>query len=104
MSSDDRDQRSALLRTHVIHAAETEDVPAQAATPIPSPAARTRGRHTFYLDSALVVALNRAYRALAHELYPAEVSKSDFLEALLTYGLERGQDIKAALTTRTDKP
>ena len=104
MSSDDHTQRSTPLRTHVTHTAETEEAPVQAATPIPSPAARTRGRHTFYLDSALVVAIDRAYRALAHELYPAEVSKSDFLEALLTYGLERGQDVKAALTMRTDKP
>jgi len=104
MSSDDHDQRSSPLRTHVTQAAETEEAPAHATTSIPSPAARTRGRHTFYLDSALVVAIDRAYRALAHELYPAEVSKSDFLEALLTYGLERIQDIKAALTTRTDRP
>lgn len=97
MSNDDRAKRIATLSTRFTPSADA-DTAATPATP-----ARTRGRHTFYLDSGLVARLDRAYRDTAHELYPVEVSKSDYLELVLTYALEREQDIKAALRAQLDK-
>jgi len=54
--------------------------PPPAPPPAPSPPVRARGRHTFYVDSALVAQLDQAYRQTAHALYPVQVNKSDFLE------------------------
>ncbi len=98
--SEDRAKRIATLSSRFTPAADTDE-----AAPAQSPAApptRTRGRHTFYLDSALVARLDRAYRDAAHELYPVEVNKSDYLEAVLTYALERAPEVKAALRVQLE--
>jgi hypothetical protein len=58
---------------------------------------RLRRRHSLYLDSELVEQLDRAYRELNHRLYPAEVSKSAFLEAVLRYGLDHLDEVRRAL-------
>ncbi len=65
--------------------------------PAPVPATRSRGRHTFYVDSALVAQLDQAYRDTAHALYPAQVSKSDFLEAMISYGLDHIEEMTGRL-------
>ena len=58
----------------------------------------TRKRHSLYLDKALVERADQAYRDIAHDLYPVEVNKSDFLEACLQYALEHLSEIKESLT------
>ncbi len=98
--SEDRAKRIATLSSRFTPAADTDE--AAPAQPPAAPPTRTRGRHTFYLDSALVARLDRAYRDAAHELYPVEVNKSDYLEAVLTYALERAPEIKAALRVQLE--
>jgi len=56
-----------------------------------------RRRHSLYLDNALVGLCDQAYKAAAHELYPAEISKSDFLEACLKFALLHQDEIKKSL-------
>ncbi len=92
MSADNRNDRIAALSKRFAPAEEPVEDVASARTP-----ARTRGRHTFYLDSALVAEIDRAYRDLAHDLYPRGISKSEYLEALLSYGLGQPDRVKATL-------
>ncbi len=100
--SEDRAKRIATLSSRFTPAVDADEVsPAQPPAPA-TPPARTRGRHTFYLDSGLVARLDRAYRDVAHEMYPIEVNKSDYLEAVLTYALERAPEVKAALHAQLD--
>ena len=56
-----------------------------------------RRRHSLYLDKALVGLCDQAYKQAAHELYPAEISKSDFLEACLKFALQHQDEIKKSL-------
>ena len=63
----------------------------------PSKSQRTRERRSFYLDVTLVEQLDEAYRKLNHDVYPKEVSKSEFLEAVLEYGLAHVEDMKMTL-------
>lgn len=56
-----------------------------------------RRRHSLYLDNALVGLCDQAYKEAAHELYPAEISKSDFLEACLKFALQHQDEIKKSL-------
>jgi hypothetical protein len=53
-----------------------------------------RSRHSFYLDTAVVRSLDQAYKKTYHELYPREISKSDFLEACLRFALSYLETIK----------
>ncbi len=57
-----------------------------------------RGRHSLYLDKALVGLLDNAYKVAAHNLYPAEIDKATFMEACLTYALSHLEDIQASLS------
>jgi hypothetical protein len=66
-------------------------------TAIPDMFLGDRRRHSLYLDNALVGLCDQAYKEAAHELYPAEISKSDFLEACFKFALEHRGDIEAAL-------
>jgi hypothetical protein len=61
---------------------------------------RTRERHSLYLDTDLVAEANKVYRDISHQLYPSTVSKSTFWEALLGYGLEHLDELKAAIAAR----
>jgi hypothetical protein len=56
-----------------------------------------RTRHSFYLDTAVVRSLDQAYKQTYHELYPREISKSDFLEECLRYALSYLDKIKCNL-------
>jgi hypothetical protein len=60
-----------------------------------------RGRHTFYLDKELVARVDQAFKGAAHDLYPKEIEKADYLEACLTYALEHQDEIKASLAHDT---
>jgi hypothetical protein len=53
-----------------------------------------RTRHSFYLDTGVVRSLDQAYKQTYHELYPKEISKSDFLEECLRYALSYLDTIK----------
>jgi hypothetical protein len=63
----------------------------------PKTSPRTRERRSFYLDGELVDRLDKTYRDLNHELHPGSVSKSEFLEALIEFGLNHRAELKAAL-------
>src|SRR5215472_12118880 len=67
-----------------------------AAAPVKKEVARRR--HSLYLDNALVGLCDQAYKQMAHELYPAEINKSDFLEACLKFALQHQDEIKKSLT------
>jgi hypothetical protein len=56
-----------------------------------------RGRHTFYLDKTTVDQLDQAFKDAAHELYPHEIEKADYLEACLAFALAHQEEIKTAL-------
>jgi hypothetical protein len=56
-----------------------------------------RKRHSLYLDNALVGLCDQAYKQMAHELYPTEVSKSEYLEACLKFALQHQDEIKKSL-------
>lgn len=57
-----------------------------------------RTRHSFYLDSTIVRSLDQAYKKTYHELYPREISKSDFLEECIRYALSYLDTIKCNLS------
>lgn len=56
-----------------------------------------RTRHSFYLDTATIRSLDQAYKQTHHELYPAEISKSDFIEECIRYALSYLHEIKCNL-------
>lgn len=60
-------------------------------------AARSRERHSFYIDGELVARLDRVYRDVDHELHPQSLSKSIFLETLIEYGLAHLDDLKVSI-------
>jgi len=74
--------------------------PAPEQKPAAAPAKKeiARRRHSLYLDNALVGLCDQAYKQAAHELYPVEISKSDFLEACLKFALQHQDEIKQSLT------
>lgn len=56
-----------------------------------------RDRHTLYLDKALISQVDKAFKDAAHELYPLEIEKADYLEAALALALAHQDEIKAML-------
>jgi hypothetical protein len=56
-----------------------------------------RTRRSFYLSTEVIDAVELSYRELNHQLYPAEVIKSVFLEALIRYGLDNLEEVKTIL-------
>ena len=64
--------------------------------------ARTRERHSLYLDTELVTQANQAYRDISHQLYPKTVSKSVFWETLLGFGLDHLDELKTALAANSE--
>jgi hypothetical protein len=56
-----------------------------------------RSRHSLYLEKTLVERTDQAYKGIAHDLYPTEITKSDFLEACLEYALSHLDEIKESL-------
>jgi hypothetical protein len=61
-----------------------------------------RERHSLYLDNAVVERTAQAYKDTAYDLYPAEITKSDFLEACLEYALGHLDQIKVSLTEHSE--
>ena len=41
--------------------------------------------------------MDREYKKAAHDLYPAELDKADFMEALLNFALSHLDEIRAQL-------
>ena len=58
---------------------------------------RSRERHSFYLDGALVERVATTYREVNHALHPHSITKSDFLETLMSYGLAHLPEITTLL-------
>ena len=56
-----------------------------------------RTRHSFYLDTGIIRSLDHAFKQTHHELYPAEISKSEFLEECVRYALSYLHEIKCNL-------
>jgi len=63
----------------------------------PPETSKTRERKSFYIDAALVARLDQAFRAINHELYPKQVSKSTFLETVMERGLASIEELKVEL-------
>jgi hypothetical protein len=63
----------------------------------PPTTTRSRERHSFYLDGALVERVAAMYREVNHTLHPHSITKSDFLETLMAYGLAHLPEITAQL-------
>jgi hypothetical protein len=58
-----------------------------------------RKRHTVYLSKTLMKAIDTAFKDAAHDLYPQEVEKADYLETCLKYALANVDDIKMLLAS-----
>ncbi len=58
-----------------------------------------RKRHSVYIDAELMQRVDTMLKEVNHAIYPAEVTKSLFLERLLEKGLENLEDVKATLQT-----
>ncbi len=63
---------------------------------------KTRERKSFYIDAALVARLDQAFRAINHDLYPKQVSKSTFLETVMERGLSNMDELKRVLADQTN--
>jgi hypothetical protein len=68
----------------------------------PPETSKTRERKSFYIDAALVARLDQVFRAINHDLYPKQVSKSTFLETVMERGLANMDELKAVLSEQTD--
>ena len=58
-----------------------------------------RKRHTVYLSKTLMKAIDKAFKDAAHELYPLEIEKTDYLETCLKYALAHQDDISMLLAS-----
>lgn len=65
---------------------------------------KQRTRRSFYLDKKVIAAVDQIYREVNHQLYPAEVNKSIFLETLIGYGLNNVEEIKSILAEQASHP
>lgn len=61
--------------------------------------ASDRARHTVYLSKTLMTAIDKAFKDAAHELYPLEIEKADYLETCLKYALAHQDDIRMLLAS-----
>ena len=81
-----------------IHLSDTVIKEGETTGQAPGRKANSRTRHSFYLDTGVVRSLDQAYKQTYHELYPREVSKSDFLEECLRYALSYLDEIRHNLS------
>ena len=58
-----------------------------------------RARHTVYLSKTLMSAIDKAFKDAAHELYPLEIEKADYLETCLKYALAHTDEIRGLLAS-----
>lgn len=63
----------------------------------PTRAPKQRQRRSFYLDIEIAERLDRDYKEFNHQAYPRTVTKSEFMEAVLEYGLNHLPGVKALL-------
>jgi hypothetical protein len=61
-----------------------------------------RSRHTLYLDKGLVKLIDQAFKDTAHELYPQEIEKADYLEACLKLALAHPDQVKTMLLSNIE--
>jgi hypothetical protein len=93
------EDRIAALRKRV-HRQE-EEAPmttAEAVKPTKGRRKSERARHTIYLDKSIMGQVDQAFKDAAHELYPQEIEKADYLEACLAFALAHQDEVRAALT------
>lgn len=89
MAEDRISRLSKRFRTHAVGRPPTSE--------------RTRERRSFYLDGELIERLNETYRDLNYQLYRSGgITKSQFLETLIEYGLNHLAEVRAALSHTTD--
>lgn len=62
-----------------------------------SDSGRNRKQHSIYIDSDLMKRVDKAFKQFQHEIYPAEITKSLFMECLLEKGLENIEEIKTGI-------
>lgn len=79
------EDRLNALRQRVTHKQPTK--PEQQKT-------HDRSRHTLYLDKTLVKLIDQAFKDTAHDLYPQEIDKADYLEACLKFALAHPDKVK----------
>jgi hypothetical protein len=70
----------------------------------PKQTVKDRERRSYYLDVAIADRLDEAYKELNHTLYPRTVSKSAFIETILSYGLDRIPEVKKLIITEPEPP
>jgi hypothetical protein len=72
----------------------------------PAAGGKNRERTTLYFDADLAKRLADAYKELNYELYrDGGVNKAVFLEAVISYGLEHIEEVKASLLSgRQESP
>ena len=58
-----------------------------------------RTRRTFYLEADLIKQLDSTFKTVSHELYPHDIEKSAFLEAVIRHGLDNLEEIKTVLAS-----
>lgn len=68
----------------------------------PQPAAsggttNTRKRLSLYIDQTLIQDVDEIYRKTKHEVFPAEITKSAFLEQIIKQGLLHLDQVKSTL-------
>ncbi|SRR5579884_3786873 len=56
-----------------------------------------RKRHTLYYSTSLNTQVDNAFKQVAHDIFPLEIEKADFVEACFHYCLENLGDIQALL-------
>jgi hypothetical protein len=56
-----------------------------------------RKRHTLYYSTPLNDRVDDAFKQVAHDIFPLEIEKADFLEACFVYCLENLGDIRVLL-------
>ena len=72
-----------------------ETLPSEA--PVSGQVPSDRRRHSLYFSDKLNTDLERAFRQVAHDIFPQAIEKSDFLEMCFLYCLEHIDDIRSAL-------
>lgn len=90
------EDRIEALRKRV-HRDEESEKPMQVELPVKK-LQRSRDRQSFYLDKTLVERMDTAYKQMKHDAFPKDFNKSDFLEAIIAFGIDHEREILQILT------